>query len=159
MAKLIKERMAAEIDGEAALFLIGIRINKPWKLHKWLPIFLAMPRMLRELGKNSELGLLEARTHFGFPNIMVVQYWESFEKLEAYARSRDAAHLPAWRAFNRRVASNGDVGIWHETYRIRPGQYECVYNNMPAYGLGKATTLVPAIGQRETASQRMGAVD
>jgi hypothetical protein len=29
--------MAAEMDGEFVVFLIGMRINKPWKLHKWLP--------------------------------------------------------------------------------------------------------------------------
>ena len=28
----------------------------------------------------------------------VVQYWESMDKLMAYAASRDRAHLPAWRA-------------------------------------------------------------
>ena len=50
--------MAAEIDGEFVVFLIGMRINKPWKLHKWVPIFLAMPRMLRELSRHPELGLL-----------------------------------------------------------------------------------------------------
>jgi hypothetical protein len=25
-----------------------MRINKPWKLHKWLPVFRAMPKMIRE---------------------------------------------------------------------------------------------------------------
>ena len=45
--------------------------------------------------------------------------------------------MPAWAAFNRAVASNGDVGIWHETYRVRPGDYECIYNNMPLFGLAQ----------------------
>ena len=67
----------------------------------------------------------------GNPSVMV-QYWRSFETLEAYAKDRDQEHLPAWKAFNEAVASNGDVGIWHETYRVRPGDFECVYNNIPA---------------------------
>ena len=50
--------------------------------------------------------------------------------------------LPAWQAFNRAVGSNGDVGIWHETYVVRPGAYETVYNNMPPWGLGAAGRLV-----------------
>ena len=87
----------------------------------------------------------------------MLQYWRSFEQLEAYATNRDHAHLPAWAEFNRRVGSNGDVGIWHETYRVRPGDFECVYNNMPAFGLAKATKLVPATGRREFAPGRMAA--
>src|SRR5437879_8221525 len=111
-----------------------MRINKPWKLHKWLPVFLGMPRMLKELERHPEMGLLGYKNYLG----VIVQYWRSFEQLDAYARSRDAKHFPAWVAFNKRVGSNGDVGIWHETYKVSAGQYEAVYNNMPAYGLGKA---------------------
>ncbi len=25
------------------------------------------------------------------------------------------------------------VGIWHETYLIEPGKFECVYGNMPPF--------------------------
>ena len=74
----------------------------------------------------------------------MVQYWESFEKLEAYARNRNASHLPAWQQFNKNVGSNGDVGIWHETYLIEKGNYECIYNNMPRFGLGKVGEFVEA---------------
>ncbi len=42
MAQLHAQRMTAEMKGEFVVFLIGMRINKPWKLHKWLPVFLAM---------------------------------------------------------------------------------------------------------------------
>jgi hypothetical protein len=49
MPSVMPQRMAAEIEGDFVVFLIGMRINKPWKLHKWLPVFLAMPRMLKEL--------------------------------------------------------------------------------------------------------------
>ena len=34
MAKTIDRRMAAEMDGEFVVFLIGLRINKVWKVHK-----------------------------------------------------------------------------------------------------------------------------
>ena len=46
--------------------------------------------------------------------------------------------------FNKRVGTNGDVGIWHETYRSRSGDYENVYVNMPRFGLGKVGTMVEA---------------
>lgn len=155
MTSIIRERLCAEMEGEFVVFLIGMRINKPWKPWKWGPVAAAMPRMIIELSKKPELGLLHARTHFGFPDIMVVQYWRSFDHLEAYARAREHAHLPAWQAFNRAVASNGDVGIWHETYLISPGRHESVYNNMPPFGLGAAGKLVSAVGARQEARARI----
>src|ERR1043166_4277335 len=98
MAKVIPLRMTAEIEGEFVVFIIGMRINKPWKLHKWLPVFLAMPRMLKELAAHPESGFL------GYQNFLgaMVQYWRSFEHLERYARNHDAQHWPAWVAFNKR---------------------------------------------------------
>jgi hypothetical protein len=159
MSDLHKARMTARIEGDFVVFLIGVRINHFWKIWRWLPVFMAMPRMLIELGKRPDLGLLHARTHFGLRNTMVVQYWRSFEQLQAYAVASSHEHLPAWKAFNKTIASNGDVGIWHETYLVRAGEYECVYNNMPAHGLGVAAELVPAIGQRQSAKGRLARTD
>lgn len=155
MAEIIERRVCAELDGDFVVFLIGMRINRLWKPSSWLPVAMAMPRMLAELAGKPELGLLHARNHFGFPNLLVVQYWRSFEHLEAYAKNRDAAHLPAWQAFNKAVGSNGDVGIWHETYLVAAGRYESIYNNMPRFGLGAAGDLIDATGARHGAAQRV----
>jgi hypothetical protein len=156
MTKLRAERLTAETDGEFVVFLIGMRINKFWKIHKWLPVALAMGRMLREVGTDSASGFLGAEG-WGGRTILVLQYWRSFEQLERYALDKAREHLPAWKAFNAAIGSNGDVGIWHETYRVRPGDFECVYNNMPLFGLAKATRAVPATGRREFALGRMTA--
>ena len=155
MARIVEKRVCAEVDGGFVLFLIGMRVNKSWKFWKWLPVATAMPRMIAELYKNPELGLLHAQAQFSFPNVTVSQYWKSFEHLEAYAKARDHAHLPAWQAFNKAVGSNGDVGIWHETYVIEPGKYENIYNNMPPYGLGAVGRIVDAVGGRQAARQRV----
>lgn len=152
MAHINPNRMAAEIEGDFVVFLIGMRINKLWKVHKWLPVFLAMPRMLKELEKRPESGFLG---HI-FGSRVIVQYWRSFDHLEAYARSQDQLHWPAWVDFNKRMGkSRGDVGIWHETYQVRAGEYENVYSGMPPIGLGKVGTLIPASGRRESARDRM----
>jgi len=157
MAQIVSERVTAKIDSEIVVFIIGMRINKLWKLHKWLPVALAMQRMLRELHTDPDSGFLGEHSWFGLTTIML-QYWRSFDHLARYAKDRSREHLPAWAAFDRAVGSKGDVGIWHETYRIRPGDYECVYNNMPLFGLAKASQVVPAAGQLESASGRMSAV-
>jgi len=152
MADIIPGRMAAEIEGDFVVFAIGMRINKPWKLHKWLPVFLAMPRMLKELEKQPESGFLGSMSG----GLLILQYWRSFEHLEAYARSHDNLHWPAWVAFNRRMReSRGDVGIWHENYLVCEGHYEAIYSGMPRWGLGKVGTLVPASGRKESARGRV----
>ena len=154
MTDIRAERVTAEIGDEVVVFLIGMRINKLWKVHKWLPAARAMGRMLKELEADPDSGLLGVEG-FGLANGILVQYWRSFEHLENYAVDKAREHAPAWAAFNEAVASNGDVGIWHETYRVRPGDYECVYNNMPPFGLAKATRTVPATGRKESAPGRM----
>jgi Domain of unknown function (DUF4188) len=154
MARVIADRLTAKINGEVVVFLIGMRINRFWKIHKWLPVALAMPRMLAELQADPNSGFLGVESWIGNPTI-ALQYWRSFEHLEQYAKNSARLHRPAWAAFNRAVASNGDVGIWHETYRVRPGDFECIYNNMPPFGLAKATATVSAKGHLETARARM----
>jgi len=152
MSKVIDARMTAKIEGEFVVFLIGMRINQLWKPHKWLPVFLAMPKMLKELAAHPESGSL-GHTRLGGA---IVQYWRSFEHLEAYARAKDKEHWPAWVEFNRRSgASRSDVGIWHETYVVKPGNYEAIYSGMPPHGLGKVGQLVPATGAHEAARSRM----
>jgi hypothetical protein len=151
MAKTINQRMTVQLDGDFVVFLIGMRVNRWWKIHKWLPVVRAMPNMLKELSTKPESGFLGAEFRLG----VIVQYWKSFEHLEAYAKDRDALHYPAWKAFNKNVRSNGDVGIWHETYKVHAGEYETVYSNMPPYGLGKVGNLVPATGHRDNAAGRI----
>ncbi|MGE0816778.1 MAG: DUF4188 domain-containing protein [Vicinamibacterales bacterium] len=152
MATIAAKRVTARIDGDFVVFLIGMRINKPWKLHKWLPVFTAMPKMIRELEARPDSGFLGYIMKPG----LIVQYWRSFEHLEAYARDHDQLHWPAWVDFNKRVgASRGDVGIWHETYRVREGDYECVYSGMPAFGLAKAGAAVDAVGSLDSARGRL----
>jgi Domain of unknown function (DUF4188) len=71
----------------------------------------------------------------------------------------EAKHLEAWRNFNKKVARTGEVGFYHETYIVQEGQYECMYVNMPVYGLARASNHVPATGKRETARGRLGRAD
>ncbi len=71
--------------------------------------------------------------------------------------TRTAEHLPVWREFNRRIRASGDVGIWHETYRVRAGEYEAIYGNMPRVGLAAVGDLVPIGSTSATAAQRIGA--
>lgn len=143
-------RLRAEMDHDFVVFLIGMRINRWWRPDLWIPVALAMARMLEELEENPELGFLGATSGgLGNPSVMV-QYWRSRDHLMRYARSKDGAHLPAWVDFKRRIADTDACGIWHETFPVEASAFESVYGNMPAFGLGKVGRLVPAGGHGPT---------
>ena len=147
--------MTHDFDGDLVVFLIGMRINRPWRIDLWLPVFSAMPRMLAELRKDKESGLLGYRLSFGAGGPFVVPYWNSHEKLYRYVRDRDAGHRLAWAAFNRRARkAPGVVGIWHETYVVE--RAESIYVGMPVAGLAAATSAVPVARRGETAAERLG---
>lgn len=148
--------MTAEIDGDFVVFLIGARVNNKFQLLRSVMDLggrSGMKHMLDYLVSHPEKGLLAYE--MGLPTI--VQYWRSFEHLEAFAKDQDDPHLAAWRNYWRRVGRSGRTGIWHETYLVKAGQYEAVYGNMPPHGLGKAGRLVP-VGAASSARERVGAL-
>ena len=99
MASIVDRRVTAHIQGDFVVFLIGMRVNRLWKPHKWLPNLRAMPKMLKELeAAPAEHGFL------GYTNLglfSLIQYWRSFDHLKAYARAHEKQHWPAWLEFNR----------------------------------------------------------
>jgi hypothetical protein len=155
MAEIHDGRMTHSHDGPLVVFLIGMRINRPWRPDLWLPAFTAMPRMLAELSADSSSGLLGFRTFLG-RSPFIVQWWDSEEKLYAYASRPDAEHRPAWTAFNARARkAAGAVGIWHETYVV--ARAESMYVGMPSTGLARATALVPVGRNADRAAARLAA--
>lgn len=153
-------KVTAERDEDFVVFHIGMRINKFWKITRWLPILLVAPRMVRELVADPDSGLLGTRTVFGpgLRNIGFIQYWESFESLREYARDDEQSHYPAWKQYYRDgTKEDAAVGIWHETYLVTNDDYETVYNNMPAHGLAACdgTDISEATEQKTTATGRL----
>ncbi len=151
---IIPGRFTAEVEGSFVVFVIGMRVNKLLAVRKWGPVFSAMNKMMSELSRHPELGLLGTEYFLQWRGVSLIQYWRSYEQLERYARG--GTHLAEWKKFNQAIGTDGTVGIYHETYVVHPGQYECLYNNMPKFGLARATSHVPAVGRRETSRSRMG---
>jgi hypothetical protein len=156
MAKVFPGRYTAQSDESFVVFLIGMRVNKLFALGNWMKVAAAMPPMIAELKRDPTLGMLHSEYFVYWRGVGVLQYWRSFEQLHAYAHNRNAAHLPAWAEFNRRIGGNGVVGIWHETYTVAPRQYETFYANMPRFGLGAAAKHVSVTGRINSAKLRMG---
>ena len=155
MAAVFNGRYTANIEGDFVVFNIGMRINRLRAVRKWMPAARAMQPMLETLYQHPELGFLGGQTFLYWRGVALVQYWRSFADLERFARDPAFTHLGAWKQFNQAVGGDGSVGIWHETYLVRAGQYESVYNNMPRFGLAAASGHVPALGARATARLRL----
>ncbi len=115
-----------------------------------------MSKMLAEVAADPKSGFLGWEPLGLTTN---VQYWRSLEHLTAYSRNRDQTHYPYWVKFNKEIGSNGDIGIWHETFLVRAGEYECIYNNMPLRGLAKAAKHIDATGAAHSAMGRLGRTD
>lgn len=157
MVAIVPGRVTHDLDGDAVVFLIGIRINRLRAVRAWLPALRAMGPMLRELSADRGLGLLGYTAHASARGALVVQYWRDLDSLIGYAQAGGRAHRPAWTDFNRRArAAGGAVGIWHETYTVPAGRHESLYVDMPAAGLPAAVGAVPATGPRQTARGRLG---
>ncbi|MFJ6652610.1 DUF4188 domain-containing protein [Microbacterium sp. NPDC091313] len=153
MARIVPGRVTHRHDGELVVFHIGMHINRWWRIDQWLPPFLAMPRMLRELSMDPDSGLLGFHILLGAGGPYTVQYWSSIDKLYAYAASPVHEHRPAWTAFNRRARrAAGAVGIWHETFLV--DRAESMYVSTPPMGLPKATELVAVAARHDRARAR-----
>jgi hypothetical protein len=154
MAAIAPGRLTVDLDRDVVVFLIGMRVNRWWRPDLWLPVAMSMPRMLKELQGRTDLGYLGGEQAFGNPTIMV-QYWASAEHLMDYAKAKEHVHLPAWIDFRKRVQKTNAVGVWHETYRVERSAVECIYVNMPPFGLGRVAPRVPAVGHRRHARARL----
>jgi hypothetical protein len=148
-------RWTAEIEGDFVVFLINARFNS-WRVVRSVRDLggNSMQKMLDYLMEHPEKGLLGYQVHGLFG--VIVQYWRSFEHLEAFARDKDDPHLDVWRKYWKRVGKSTRSGIWHETFLVRAGEYEAIYGNMPPTGLGKAGSLV-TVAEAKSARERMGA--
>lgn len=160
-----QQRVTHGYEGDLAVFLIGMRVNRWWRIDQWLPTATAMPKMLKELsvekaaaerGEGEHPGFLGYRLLIGAGGPTVVQYWRSVEDIYSYASSAGHVHRPAWAAFNARARRTpGAVGIWHETFAVPAGGHESIYVSMPPAGLAAATTVVPVARRGESARERM----
>ncbi|MCW2849668.1 MAG: uncharacterized protein JWR90_3642 [Marmoricola sp.] len=152
MAEIRQGRWTARIDRDFVVFLIGPRVElrHPLRSFRDLGGRLGMQHMLKYLVEHPEKGLLGYRTS----GLTIIQYWRSFEDLERFAKDPDDPHLGPWRKYWKRVGTTGRTGVWHETFLVRAGEYEAIYGNMPPFGLGKATELVP-LAEDMTARRRL----
>jgi hypothetical protein len=155
MVQVVPGRFTAPSDTDVTVFLIGMRVNKPWRVDRWLPIIADMTRMQIHLAKHPEAGMLHAENWFGRTTLML-SYWKDPQSLQSFAADQESPHLEPWRRFMRQVAKSDAVGVWHETYVVPAGHSEVIYSTMPVFGLAAATSHVQIGRGTGRARERLG---
>ena len=148
-------RVMPKAQQDFIVFVVGMRINRLWAVHQWMPVMIAMPMMFIEQMKNREIGVIGTpRTFVSGRLIQVQQYWKTYEDLERYAKGD--LHLPAWSRFNKAARKSKAVGIYHETYKVVAGTYEGIYVNVDEpILLGSAIGVEEVDKNNKTSRQRM----
>ena len=78
-------------------------------------------------------------SHFG-----VLQYWRTFEEMEAWTRR--PPHADWWREAVERMRSKADFGIYHEAYLVPRDRIESIYLNCLPTGLAAFGLLGDPVG-------------
>lgn len=154
MFNAINPQININLDDDFVVFQMGICINHLRKLHNWIPAALAMPTMINELSYINEIGFLGYQL-IGFFPLVIVQYWKSLEHLYEYTKHRNESNYPAWKYYIQKIKNNDDIGVWHETFRVKAGEIECIKNNIPFYGLSKESDFATSYKIREHQNLRI----
>jgi hypothetical protein len=138
-----------------AVFLFGMRLNHARGLARFLWGLRVLRRLLADLEARPAQGFLAGRVYRAGRTLIAVQYWESFEALDGYARDHSLPHRPAWQRYLREALNDPTVGLWHETYLAEPGTWEGVYVNMPPWALGAGADLLEMQATKGSARERL----
>jgi hypothetical protein len=138
-----------------AVFLFGMRCSSVRGVRRFLWGLRVLRRVLADLEAHPERGFLTGGVYRAGRTLIAVQYWESFDALDAYARDHGLPHRRAWQRYLREALDDPTMGLWHETYLADPGTWEGVYINMPPWGLGAGADLLEMGSTKGSARDRL----
>jgi hypothetical protein len=154
--RIFPGRYTANYDDGFIVYAFGMRINKPASVRTWSKAIRATYAIRQYLRAHPERGNLGFRVALLYGGLAVITFWRSLEDVHEFSRDPEL-HLEAWTWFNRAVREAGEVGMWHEMYKVEPGAYEVIYGNMPRVGFADFGTHRPVGSTSETSSQRIAA--
>jgi Monooxygenase af470-like len=157
VTKIYPGRYTASIDEPIVVFAIGMRINSIFRVHRWARPTLNTARLWRHVQSKRPDGYLGGRLDVYWRGVGMTQYWRDFDALEAFAHDDSDPHLAAWRQLGSLTRHDQTFGYWHETYRVEPGEFECIYGSMPRFGLAAAGNHLPVRAVTDAARSRLEA--
>ncbi|CAF2125787.1 unnamed protein product [Rotaria magnacalcarata] len=146
--EILRTTYSARCDGDFVVFLIGSRPNGPNPFEKsFIDLKSAFQSMIKDLESDSTSGYMGGDLYVGAnerkSSVLYVQYWRNYESLQGWTHKKMGVHFKSVTQYMNKDRSAGLYGIWHETYKVRDGEYESIYENMPPIGLALATSAVP----------------
>jgi len=143
-----------ESMSELCLVRMGIQVRglSAWLLARRLRLAIAADA---RQAIAASAGLLESQAftitinHFGF-----LQYWRSFEELDAW--SRREPHSEWLRAAVERMRLKQDLGVYHETFLVSAPDVESIFLNCRPTGLAAFGLLCEPVGPLTTSRGRLG---
>lgn len=139
------------------VFHLGVRFNHPLGLlspgaKEMGDFFKAMTDSLA--AKRDEYGML----HFDMwragdratnNSLMMIAYFRDVDALNKFAH--DKVHRDGWDWYHRfaKKEGNSHIGIFHETFVTRPGDYETIYVDCPPTLLGAANVKVESDNEKK----------
>jgi Domain of unknown function (DUF4188) len=148
-------RWMARRDEPFAVFVFGMRLNRLRGLPRFAWGLRVLRRILRDLDAHLGRGFLAGQVYWAGRTLVAVQYWESFDALDGWARDHRLPHRKPWQRYLREALGDEAMGLWHETYLASPGNWEGVYVNMPAWGLAAGVDAVEMQATRGSARERL----
>jgi len=148
-------RWMARREDPFAVFVFGMRLNRARGLRRFLWGLGVLRRILADLETRPARGFLAGGVYRSGRRLIAVQYWDSFDALDEYARDHGLPHRRAWQRYLREALDDPALGLWHETYLASPGTWEAVYVNMPPWGLGAAGGLEAMQADKGSARDRL----
>lgn len=139
---------------ELCLVRVGFQVRK-WSAYRTVLNLLKSIDTASGVAIQAGEGLLHSeRFMLGFRRFGVLQYWSSYEALEAW--SHRPPHSEWWKLAVERSRIKGDLGIYHESFLVPRLNVESIFMNCEPVGLAAFCPLEDAIGPRTTSRDRLG---
>src|SRR5215218_10013448 len=116
-------RWMATREEPFTVFVFGMRLNRLRGLPRFVWGLRVLRSILRDLDAHPEHGFLAGRVYRVGRTLIAVQYWESFDALDAWARDHRLPHRKPWQRYLREALGDEGMGLWHETYLASPGTW------------------------------------
>ena len=111
MQSIFPGRFTAQIDGPFVVFIIGLRVNRFWAVHKWLPVARAMGPMIDGLLAQPDLGLLCANDFLSTRrrSRSILAFVRSARRLLEKSEGHSLGGLEAAQSSSRGKRKRGDL--------------------------------------------------
>ncbi|KAK2606728.1 hypothetical protein N8I77_005459 [Diaporthe amygdali] len=140
------------------VFHLGVRFNHPLGLlspgaKEIGDYFTAMTKALSK--KREEFGMLHltnwrATDRETNNTLMIIAYFRDIDALNKFAH--DKVHRDGWDWYHQfaKKEGNSHIGIFHETFVTRPGDYETIYVDCPPTLLGASNIKINPGNEKES---------